>query len=100
MAFDNPSDKDKEFAIACDELKSKFKLQRLIVVATPEEMDHELVYISISDTPLFILEAAINLQNFYMAREHAEYERSKEKALGVLALVEKIASGRMNKPQN
>lgn len=93
-----PSEKDNEFAKACDELKEKYKLKRLVVFATPEDADHELVFVSTNENPLFLLECSVNLQNFYMAKEMEDYEKSKAKALGVLALIQKIAAG--NKAAN
>jgi hypothetical protein len=88
------SEKDVAFAAACDELKEKFKLKRLIVNATPEEGDHELVFMNMDANTLWIVEAAVNLLNFYMKGRIDAHNETKKKALGMLALLEKMMVGK------
>ena len=100
-----PDEKDKLFCEACDKLKEQFDLECMIIAAEPKVKEgdtqgKELIYLSVHDNPLFVIETSGRLIDFYVAKELREYETSRAKALGMLGLLEKVMTGRMNKPQN
>jgi hypothetical protein len=99
-----PDEQDKLFCEACDKLKEQFGLECMVVAAEPKQKEgeqmKELVYLSVSNNPLFVIETSGRLIDFYVAKELREYEKSRAKALGMLGFLEKIVAGKMNKPQN
>jgi hypothetical protein len=100
-----PNEQDEEFCKACDELKERFNLGTMVVAATPKVPEDstegkELIYICTQENPFYLLETSVRLIEFHVAKEFREFQLSKEKALGMLGMLEKIVTGRMNKKEN
>lgn len=93
-------DEQKQFLEDCDAIRKKFKLDCMIVSASPPESDHEYVYISDSNNPFYALQTAIRLQEFYLNRDIETFKRSRDRALGILGMLEKVMTNKMGKPQN
>jgi len=100
-----PDEQDKLFCEACDKLKEQFGLECMVIAASPKIKEDategkELIYLSMHHNPLFLLETVRRLIDFHIAKEMREYENSKTRAMTMLAMLEKVVTGKMNKPQN
>jgi hypothetical protein len=102
---EKPTAEDELFCKACDELKEKFNLDCMIVSAMPKvqadaEQTKNLLFISTNDDPFFLLETTANLTKFYIEREQRNLVNSRNRALSILAMLEKVVTNKVDKPQN